>query len=101
MTGPEGLRPWGTGAAGTREPELIGDPRDNEGWKAGKVGGLIGPGSGQTFVWGKARPVGRRISQAALGLAAGAGRSTGGGTPGVRPKARGARTLQTAMQDLK
>lgn len=58
----EGLRPWGTGAAGTRAPELIGDPRDNEGWKAGKAGGLIGPGSGQTFVWDKAQPIGRRIS---------------------------------------
>lgn len=25
--------------------------------KAGKAGGLIGPESGQAFVWGKARPV--------------------------------------------
>lgn len=104
MAGPEGLRPWGTGAAGTRAPELIGDPRDNEGWKAGKAGGLIGPGSGQAFVWDKAQPIDRRIfPQSALGLAAGAQRSTGVATPGgvcVRLKARGWDNSPNCAADL-
>lgn len=65
-----------------RVPELIGDPRDNEGWRAGKAGGLIGPGSGQAFVWDMAQPVGWRIPQAALGLATRAQRSTGVAIPG-------------------
>lgn len=41
--GPEGLRrPWGTGAAGSQAPGLIGDPGNNEGWEAEEASGLIG-----------------------------------------------------------
>lgn len=88
MAGPEGLKSWGPGAAGTRAPELIGNPSDNEGWKAC---GLIGPGSGQAFVWGKAQSVGCRIPTSRTWPCSWGPAEHWGGIPGggcVRPKAR-------------
>lgn len=65
-------RPWGTGAAGRGAPGLIGEPRNNEGWKAG---GLIGPRSDLAFVWGKAPP---RFPQLNSGSQVGPGGALGG-----------------------
>lgn len=80
VPGPEGLRrPWDTGAAGSGAPELIGDPGNNEGWKAG---GLIGPGSGLAFCLRQGPTTGRAVPGAELRLAAGTQRSASRATLG-------------------
>lgn len=80
VPGPEGLRrPWDTGAAGSGAPELIGDPGNNEGWKAG---GLIGPRSGLAFCLRQGPTTGRAVPAAKLRLAAGIQRSASMATLG-------------------